>query len=156
MGAGDLTGRGSGDVFQGIGNAQLLPFKGAQGVVGQYLYLLNVAERIEHLAQTGELLFIGGDARHQYVTNPNRFFYVGQIAGAVENRLVAVAREPTVFLAVDMLDVEQYQIGALHETLELRKEWFLTGERLGGRVETGVDATTMGFLKEIDEKVYLQ
>lgn len=118
-GPGNLVSGGRFHILQGVWNPHLLPFEGAQSVVRQNLYLLDVVQRVEHLAQLRELLLIGGNAWHQYVANPYGFSDVRQIAGAVEDVLVAMTREPTVFLVVDMLDVEQNQVGALHQALEL-------------------------------------
>ena len=59
-------------------------------------------------------------------------------------------------LGVDVLYVEQYQVGTLHKALELREEGLLASERLGCGVETGVYASAMGLLEEVDKEIYLQ
>ena len=59
-------------------------------------------------------------------------------------------------LAIDVLDVEQYQVGSLHQALELTKEWLLASKRLSSRVETCVDAATKGLLEQVDQKINLQ
>ena len=125
-------------------------------MVGQNFYLLNVLQRVYGMAQLDELLLIGSDSRNQHVSNPNGLMDVGEIAGTIQYVLVAVTCKPTMLLAIDVLDVEQYQVGSLHQALELIKEWLLASKRLSSCVETGVDAATMGLLEQVDQKINLQ
>ncbi len=130
-GAGYLLGGGGRGIRQAVGDAQVVPLEGAQGVVGQHLYALHIGERVDEAAKLRELLLAGSDAGDEDVANPNGLFYLGEITGAVEDGLVAVACEPAVLLAIDVLDVEQHQVGGLHQALELGEEGRLAGEGLG-------------------------
>ena len=59
-------------------------------------------------------------------------------------------------LAVDMLQVQQHGVCALHQPQELAVERFAARKRLGCRVETRVDATPVRLLEERDKPVDLQ
>ena len=117
---------GRGNIGQGIVDAQLLPLEQAKGVIGQYLGLLHIGECVEELAKAAQLFIIIGDAWHEYVADPYGLACVAQIAGTVEYVVIGMACEPAVLLAVDVFDVEQYQVGTLHEALELREERLLS------------------------------
>lgn len=61
-----------------------------------------------------------------------------------------------VSLVVDVLEVEEHGVGALHQPQELTIKRLLTREGLRGRVETGVNAPTVRFFEKFDESVDLQ
>ena len=60
------------------------------------------------------------------------------------------------FLIINMLDIQQYSVGKLHQAFKLTKKWFRACKRLSRCVKTSIDVTTFGFLKKFKEKVYVQ
>ena len=90
------------------------------------------------------------------MTNPYWFLDVRQITCAIQDVFVAVTRQPAMLLTVNVLDVEQYQVGALHQSLEFQEERLFTGKGLCSSVQTSVDASAVRLLKQVNQKVNLQ
>lgn len=156
FGARHLLLAGCGHVFERIRDAELLPFIDAEGMIGQHLDALHIAERVDEGTQAAQLIIVVGDSRHEHVADPYRHAKVGETTGTVENVLIAMTGELPVRFAVNMLQVKQHRVGTLHQSHELAVEGLATCERLARRVETRVDAALMSFLKERKEPVDLQ
>ena len=125
-------------------------------MVGQHLDALHIAERVDESPQTAQLGLVVGDAGHKHMADPHRHAEVGEAAGTVEDVFIAMTGELTMRLRVDMLQVEEHGVGNLHQPQELAIEGFTPRKRLPCRVEAGIDAAAVGFLKEADETVDLQ
>ena len=147
---------GCGHVFERIRYAEFLPLIDAEGMIGQHLDALHIAERVDEGTQSTQLVLIVGDARDKHVADPHWYTKLRKAAGTVEDQLIAVAGELAVRLTVDMLQVKQHRVGALHQPEELAIEGFAPCEGLPCRVEAGIDAAPMSFLEEADEPVDLQ
>ena len=143
-------------VFERIRYAEFLPLIDAEGMIRQHLDALHIAECVDESPETAQLILVVGDSRHEHVTDPYRHTKVGEATGTVEDVLIAVTGEPTVCFAVDMLQVEQHSVGALHQPQELAVERLATRERLARRVETRVDTAPVRLLEERDKPVDLQ
>ena len=153
---GHLLLSGCGHIFKGIGDTELFPLIHTEGMIGQHLDALHIAERVDEGTQSAQLVLIISDPRHQHVADPHRHAQFRETAGTVEDQLIAVAGELAVRLGVDMLQVKQHRVGALHQPEELAVEGFAPCEGLPCRVEARADAAPVGFLKEADEPVDLQ
>ena len=57
---------------------------------------------------------------------------------------------------VDVLDVEQHQVGVCHQRFEFGKERLFSGKRLPARVDDGVDALLFCLFKQLQQKIDLQ
>lgn len=146
---------GNGGVVESIGDTKLLPLEGTKSMVGQDFHALYVGKGVYKLSQVDEVFFVVSNAGHEDVTDPNRFSNLREKACTVENVFVAMCSEPAMLLAVDVFDVEQQQVGNLHELLKLFEKRFFAGERLCSSIETSVDASLVSHREEFYEEVYL-
>ena len=103
---GHLLLSGCGHIFEGIGDTELFPLIHTEGMIGQHLDALHIAERVDKGPETVQLILIVGDARDKHVADPHRHAQFREAAGTVEDVLVAMAGELPVRLTVDMLQVK--------------------------------------------------
>lgn len=123
-------GRWCGDVGQRIGDTELLVLEDTEGVVRQYIYTLDVAQRTDERSELMQTVFVIGYTGNQHVAYPHGDTTLAQIAGTVENILIGVAREPSVLSVTNVLDVEQHGIGYSHQLFKLAEEGLVAAERL--------------------------
>ena len=102
-----------------------------------------------------QICIIIGDTRHQHMAYPHRLCYLGKIACAVEDILVAKACELAMLRIVNMLDIKENGIGDSHQLLEIIKPWRLASERLSRCIETGIYAHSMCLLEKFCNKLHL-
>ena len=123
-------GRWCGDVRQRIGDTEFLVLEDAEGVVRQYIYPLDVAQRADERSELMQTVFVIGYTGNQHVAYPHGDTTLTQIASTVENVLIGVAREPSVLRITNVLDVEQHGIGYRHQLFKLAEERLVAPERL--------------------------
>ncbi len=90
------------------------------------------------------------------MTDPHGNACIGKPARAIENILVGVACEPLVALGIHVFEIEQDEVGALHQPLKSGEKRLLTYKRLRRRIQASVDAATVRLLEERREEVDLQ
>ena len=56
------------------------------------------------------------------MADPDRFSDIAEIAGEIQDLFIPPAGQRTMLHAVDMLEIKQHQVGAVHEPLQLGKK----------------------------------
>lgn len=138
-----------GDVVKRVGDAKLLVFVGAHGVIGKEFDALHIIIYREVLSQGGEALVDVGVVGHEYVANPGGFTYLVKV---VEKGLVVLPCVACVVLVqgvIEGLDVQQDEVGVFQHLLG-----FLAENHAAG-VECGVESCLMAETKKLNEKVGL-
>ena len=95
-------------------------------MVGENLDFLNIVESLYKIAGAVQQFVDIAHARDEYVADPDGLADFVQVTEHVENVLVVVAGEFLVLGGVDVLDVDEKQVGALHESIELAKVGLVT------------------------------
>ena len=56
---------------------------------------------------------------------------------------------------INVFDVDEQQVGGLHESFELAEVRFITNKVYARRVDAGVDACRLGKFEKFDEEIHL-
>ena len=151
----DLLRGGRNGIGEGIGDAQLLPFEEAEGVVGENLHTLNGLERRDELCGPAQAVFVVGQAGYQHMPDPERNAQIRNMLCHRENVGIVLAGELTMFFRVDLLEVKDNETGNVHQAVELGQILRVCPKRLTGRVERGVDAFFACQREELGQKLHL-
>ena len=113
-------------IFEHVVDAEFLVLGEGEGVVGEDFDFFDVVERVDEFARLDEEFVVVAHAGDEYVADPDGFVDFIQVAEHVDDVLVVVAGEFLVLGGVDVLDVDEKQVGALHESIELAKVGLVT------------------------------
>ena len=138
-----------GDAFEGIGDAELLVFVGAHGVIGEEFYALHIVVLGKVAGQSGEALVVVGVVGHEHVANPGGFVDVAEMVEEGLVVLAGVAGVGGMEGVVECLDVEKDKIGVLQCLAG-----FLVEDDAAG-VEGGVEVGLFAEAEKVGEKVCL-
>ena len=155
LGVSDSFRSGRFDVFQYVVDTEFLVLGEGQGVVGEDFDFFNVVERVDEFARFDEQFVVVAHAGDEYVTNPDGFVDFVEVVEHVDDVLVVVTGEFFMLFGINVFDVDEQQVGALHESLELSKVRFVTNKVYARGVDAGVYACGFRGFKEFNEKIHL-
>ena len=139
-----------------IRNAQALPFKCTERVIRKNLHAFYVMECMDKIRKAMQAVIIIASARYQHVSDPDWFVQIGKYLGHAQNVCICMAGQDTVHIIIDLLDIEHDKIRVFHqfEKPGIKRIFFCEG--CAARIERRVYAFLLCFLKQIDQKFYLQ
>ena len=142
-------------VFQGVVDTEFLVLGKCERMVGEYFDLLDVAQSLDKFTCAFQVLVVVADAGHEHVADPDGLADFVEVTEHVQVVIDGVARQFLVLCRVDNLDVDEQQVGGLHESFEFAEERFITNKVYARRVDAGVDSRRLGRLEEFDEEIHL-
>ena len=155
LGVSDSLCRGRFDVFQYVVDAEFLVLGEGQGVVGEDFDFFNVVECVDEFSRLDEQFVVVAHAGDEYVANPDGFVDFVEVVEHVDDVLVVVTGEFFMLFGINVFDVDEQQVGALHESLERSKVRFVTNKVYARGVDAGVYACGFRGFKEFNEKIHL-
>ena len=120
------------------------------------IYAFHIIQCLKEITQLLQILIFICNTRDEYMANPNWFPDITQITSTIQDIPVRMFGQFTMLLIINMFDVQEYRVCYLHQSLKLLKESPLTGKQLCRSIETGIDTTTVRFLKQFQQEVDLQ
>ena len=152
---GDAFGAGGLRVFQGVVDTELLVLGKRKRMVGEHFDLLDIVQTLDKFAGAVQVVVVVADAGHEHVAYPDGLADFVEVTEHVQVVIDGVARQFLVLCRVDNLEVNEQEVGGLHETFELAEVRLITNKAYTRRVNAGVDSRRLGRLEEFDEEIHL-
>ena len=90
------------------------------------------------------------------MTNPHPFATLREKSGKRKRALIRYTRECPVHFIVNLLQIQQEQVGERQEIVERAKKRFVIGERLARRVDDGIHALFLCKAKQLRHEFELE
>lgn len=103
-----------------------------------------------------QIFFIIASLRHQYMTDPDRFMYLGKKFCKFQNIVVLLSCQDLMSLRIDFFDIQEQKICHFHQLAEFPEKRFLSGKWLSGGIDHRMHPLRLCFLKELQHKIQLQ
>ena len=152
---GDALGAGGLRVFQGVVNTEFLVLGKRKRMVGEHFDLLDIVQTLDKFAGAFQVLVVVADAGHEHVADPDGFADFVEVTEHVQVVIDGVARQFLVLCRVDNLEVDEQQVGGLHESFEFAEVRFITNKVYARCVNAGMDSRRLGRLEEFNEEIHL-
>ena len=124
-------------------------------MVGENFDFFHVVECVDEFARPDEKFVVVTHAGDEYVADPDGLVDLVEIAEHVDDVLVVVTGEFFMLFGINVLDVDEQQVGALHESFELSEVGFITNKVYARGVDAGVYACGFRGFKEFNKKIHL-
>ena len=142
-------------VFQGVVDTEFLVLGKCERMVGEHFDLLDIVQTLDKFAGAFQVLVVVADAGHEHVADPDGLADFVEVTEHVQVVIDGVARQFLVLCRVNNFEVDEQQVGGLHESFEFAEVGLVTNKVYARRIDAGVDSRRLGRLEEFDEEIHL-
>ena len=142
-------------VFQGVVDTEFLVLGKRKRMVGEHFDLLDIVQTLDKFTGAFQVLVVVADAGHEHVADPDGLADFVEVTEHVQVVIDGVARQFLVLCRVNNFEVNEQQVGGLHESFKFAEVGLVTNKVYARRVDAGVDACRLGKFEKFDEEIHL-